>query len=195
MAKWSQRFYDAMYRFTKPDWDSGLTPPEVVTFIESDRSRGRALDLGCGTGTQSIYLAQHGFDVTAIDFSPKAIDIARDKAQQADVKIDFRIGDVTRLDDLREPFDLILDIGCLHGLGDEGKSRYAQHIARLSHAGSTMLMFAFDQPAFFGAYHLSQAEAKDYFVPPFDLINVEHGLNRGKSSVAWYTLVRVALSK
>ena len=127
MAKWSQWFYDWMYRFTKPDWDSDVTPPEVTSFVEHDRSRGRALDLGCGTGTNAIYLAQHGFDVTAIDFAPKAIDLARDKAKQASIQIDFRVGDVTRLDDLREPFDLI---------------------------------------------------------------NVEHGLNRGKQSAAWYTLTR-----
>ncbi len=189
MAKWSQRFYDAMYRLTKPDWDSGLTPTEVATFVESNRSRGRALDLGCGTGTQSIYLAQHGFDVTAIDFSPKAIDLARDKAQQAEAKIDFRIGDVTRLDDLREPFDLILDIGCFHGLDADGKTRYAQHVARLSRTNSTLLIYAFEEPAFFGKYHLSVEEAKHYFVPTFDLINIAHGLNRGKRSAAWYTFV------
>ncbi len=190
MAKWSQRFYDTMYRFTKPDWDSGLTPLEVAAFVDRDRSRGRALDLGCGTGTQSIYLAQYGFDVTAIDFSPKAIDLARAKAKQAGVKIDFRIGDVTRLDDLREPLNLILDIGCFHGLDVSGKTRYAQHVARLSQPRSTLLMFAFDKPAFFGKYHLSLEEAKNFFVPPFDLINIAHGLNRGKRSIAWYTFVR-----
>ncbi len=180
MTPWSQRFYDAKYRFTKPDWDSGLTPPELVAFVDRDRSRGRALDLGCGTDTNAIYLAQHGFDVTAIDFSPKAIDLAREKAQQVNVKIDFRVGDVTRLDNLHEPhepFDLILDIGCLHGLGDEGKARYAQQVAKLSRVNSTLLIYAFHQPAFFGKYHLSIEEAKHYFVPPFDLIDVAHGLN------------------
>ena len=61
MPNWSRWFYDLMYRSTKPDWDSGVTPPEVVALVEQNRSRGRALDLGCGTGTNAIYLAQQGF--------------------------------------------------------------------------------------------------------------------------------------
>lgn len=190
MPNWSRWFYDLMYRTTKPDWDSGITPPEVMGFVEQNRSRGRALDLGCGTGTNAIYLAQQGFEVTAIDFSPKAIDLARAKALPADLQIDFQVGDVSRLDNLYEPFDLILDIGCLHSLDAASKARYAQHAARLTHPGSTLLIFAFDQPAFLGQYHLSLAEAKNYFSPAFDLVKVEHGLNRGKRSAAWYTLMR-----
>jgi SAM-dependent methyltransferase len=179
-----------MYRVNRPDWDTGRTPPEVVTLIEGRRSRGRALDLGCGTGTNALYLAQHGYDVVGVDFSAKAIEQARAKARQAEVKVDFQIGDVTRLDFLRDPFDVVIDVGCFHGLGDEGKSRYAQHIARLCHTGSTLLMYGFDQPTFFGKYHLTEQEAKNYFVPPFDLIYVAHSLNRGKQSAAWYTLAQ-----
>ncbi|HET7089774.1 MAG TPA: methyltransferase domain-containing protein [Anaerolineae bacterium] len=69
MPDWSRWFYDLSYRFSKPDWDTGLTPPEVIAEVENGRSPGRALDLGCGTGTHTIYLAQHGFSVVGVDFS------------------------------------------------------------------------------------------------------------------------------
>ena len=73
--------YDLMYRLGKPVWDSGLTPPEVVKAIEREPTPGRALDLGCGTGTQSIHLAQHGWKVVGVDFSPKAIALGVVKKQ------------------------------------------------------------------------------------------------------------------
>ena len=75
---------------------------------------GRALDLGCGTGTNVITLAKHGWKATGIDFVPRAIKKAKTKAREENLQIDFRVGDVTHLDDFTEPFDLILDIGCYH---------------------------------------------------------------------------------
>ena len=115
--------YDLMYRLGKPVWDSGLTPPEVVKAIEREPTPGRALDLGCGTGTQSIHLAQHGWKVVGVDFSPKAIALAREKANRIGVNIDFRVADVSRLDGLIGPFDFALDVGCFHGLDAAGQAR------------------------------------------------------------------------
>ena len=55
-------------------WDTNITPPEVVQCIENEKfPPGRALDLGCGTGTNAIYLAQHGFETVGIDFVPVSI--------------------------------------------------------------------------------------------------------------------------
>ncbi len=113
-----QLFFDFQYRFSKPLWDSGITPPEVVALIESGKITGRALDLGCGTGTNSIYLARHGLTVVGVDFSAKAIATARDKTRRAGVAVDFRSADVTRLDFLTEPYDLVLDIGCFHAIDE-----------------------------------------------------------------------------
>jgi SAM-dependent methyltransferase len=91
-------FWDLMYLFKKTPWDTGITPPEIVTMIESGRvTVGRALDLGCGTGTNAITLAQHGFEVTAIDVSRRAIALAKRKARSAELadRIRFERGDVT----------------------------------------------------------------------------------------------------
>src|SRR5512135_1027524 len=85
-----------IWYFGRPPWDSGISPPELLNFI-SNRPAGRAIDIGCGTGTNVVTLAQHGWVVTGIDFVPRAIQLAKRKAEKANVKPDLRIGDATEL--------------------------------------------------------------------------------------------------
>ena len=190
MPDWSRWLYDLAYRFSKPDWDTGRTPPEVIAEVEKHRARGRALDLGCGTGTHAIYLAQQGYNVVGVDFSPKAIELARRKAADAGRTVDFHIGDVTRLDFLSEPFDLILDMGCFHGLDAGGRARYAAHAARLTQAGATFLLFAFDRPMFNGRFGVTPEAVGRTFAPHFALDSIKHGANRHGRGSTWYRLAR-----
>ncbi len=188
-------FFDFQYRFSKPPWDSGITPPEVIALVESGGiAAGRALDIGCGTGTNSIYLAQHGFTVVGVDFSPKAIATAREKARRAGVAVDFRVADVTRLDFLSEPFDLVLDIGCFHAVDAEGRARYAQHLARLTRPGSVFMLYAFSPHPPDQKPHLIKLrnvgatpdDAQEAFAEHFALTRVDHGAARGERASAWY---------
>ena len=116
---WRRMMYSLMYRFGAPRWDTNITPPEVVAVIEGAAAlpAGRALDLGCGTGTNVIYLAQHGWETIGVDFSPVAIQQARQKAKDTPGAT-FVEGDVSQLSHLgiQGPFDFVLDIGCFHGL-------------------------------------------------------------------------------
>ena len=62
-------------------WDTGTPDPMLVELIEARAiTLGRALDVGCGSGTNAIYLAEHGFEVVGVDISPVAIENARAKA-------------------------------------------------------------------------------------------------------------------
>jgi|AMZC01.1.fsa_nt_AMZC01001237.1_6 SAM-dependent methyltransferase len=142
-----------VWRYLRGDapWDSGIVPPEIVAWAEAaeraGQPPGRALDLGCGTGTTSIYLAGRGWQVVGVDFAPNAIWRARRKARRAGVsgRTTFLSADVAHPDFLRdaEPFDLLIDVGCLHGLTPEQRQRYAAHLARLSKPGATYLLYAF----------------------------------------------------
>ena len=69
-----------LYFLGKPRWDTNQTPPEVIETFHSLPSHGVALDLGCGTGTNVIFMAQHGWQATGIDFVAQAIRTARRKA-------------------------------------------------------------------------------------------------------------------
>ena len=72
-------FYRLAYRSGRPRWDTTQSRPELVELTHS-RPAGRALDLGCGTGTDCIYLADQGWEALGVDFAPKAIAIARSRA-------------------------------------------------------------------------------------------------------------------
>jgi SAM-dependent methyltransferase len=103
---------------------------------------GRALDLGCGTGTNAIALTRHGWQVTGVDFSPKAIAAARRKATREATKADFHVGDVSDLHYLHGPFDYALDIGCLHTLSSAQRKPYADEVARLLRPGAVFMLYA-----------------------------------------------------
>ena len=188
-ARLNRLIYDLMYRLGKPVWDTGSTPPEVVEAIEQASVPGRALDLGCGTGTHAIYLAQRGWTVLGVDFSPKAIAIAREKANRVGVNIDFQVADVSRLDVLSGPFDFALDVGCFHGLDAAGQARYATQLMRLMRPGGKFMLWAFDRPAPFEDYGILPEAVEQLFTPQFVLSNSEHGLHNRRATT-WYWFVR-----
>ncbi len=93
-------------------WDMGVPPPELRAVVPDARvTPGRALDLSCGTGTNAVYLAQHGWCAVGVDFARRAIAQAKRRAARAGVadRASFHLADVTRLDVLKAPFDLALD--------------------------------------------------------------------------------------
>jgi 2-polyprenyl-3-methyl-5-hydroxy-6-metoxy-1,4-benzoquinol methylase len=140
--KWLRRGFYFFSYLRKPPWDTGISPPELMEFIHT-HPPGTALDLGCGTGTNIITLARHGWQVTGIDFIPTAIRTAQQKVLAAGIKANLSIGDVSRLDHLKMPFDLILDIGCYHHLDEPAKIAYESNIQRLLLPTGTFLLYGF----------------------------------------------------
>ncbi len=126
--------FSLWYLLGKTPWDSGISPPELFDFI-AHHPPGRAIDLGCGTGTNVITLVQHGWQVTGIDFAPRAVRLAKQKMKQADVSV----GDVTKLTGITGPFDLALDLGCFHGLPD--KAGYLTQLNRVLAPGGYWLLY------------------------------------------------------
>jgi SAM-dependent methyltransferase len=135
-------FYLSYWGSRTPPWDTGVSPPELLELLRTSPP-GRAIDMGCGTGTNAITMARYGWQVVGIDFVPKAIRKARSKARQAGAVVDFVYGDVTRLDGIEGSFDLVLDIGCFHGLTDEGRSRYLVNLEKIMKPGSLLLLYVF----------------------------------------------------
>jgi SAM-dependent methyltransferase len=138
LARWL-RFN--LWYFSRPPWDTGITPPELVRFVEVTPP-GRALDLGCGTGTNLVFLARAGWQVTGIDFAVRAIRKAHKRLHREHLAAIIRVGDVTRAVELRQEFDLVLDIGCFHGLAQEGRERYRSELPNLLAAGGVFLIYA-----------------------------------------------------
>jgi 2-polyprenyl-3-methyl-5-hydroxy-6-metoxy-1,4-benzoquinol methylase len=134
------RFQWSYWRGQTP-WDTQMTPPEVMEFI-ARATPGRALDLGCGTGTNAITLARHGWQVTGVDFVPQAIRTARRKAAEAGLKIEFHTADVTDLSLLGGGYDYVLDIGCLFTLKEKERVRYAGALGGLMRPKGWYMLYA-----------------------------------------------------
>jgi 2-polyprenyl-3-methyl-5-hydroxy-6-metoxy-1,4-benzoquinol methylase len=100
-----------------PPWDTGRVSLELQRRITEYKIQPcRAVEFGCGTGTNAIWLAQNGFDVTAIDISPTALARAAQNAAQAGVSIRFVPADVAAPPDLGDPFSFFFDRGCYHAV-------------------------------------------------------------------------------
>jgi SAM-dependent methyltransferase len=187
---WRRASYALAYRTGRTPWDTGITPPEVVELIEgpSALAPGRALDLGCGTGTNVEYLARHGWLAVGLDASTRAIADARQRI--ADVgRARVLQADVTRLPlvPLGEPFDLVLDIGCYHSIARHRRADYAIGVAEHTVVGATLFVFAFKGG---GAIGVTAREMRDRFAPWFEPVGRIVGTQ--PPGAAWYRLRRVS---
>ena len=128
----------------KIPWQS--TQADYLTkVIEARKIKpGLALDLGCGTGIKSIYLAQNGFSVTGVDISKTAIEHANQNAIQANIKVEFYNADATDLSFLKEKkFDFVLDWANLHGVPEDLRATYVNQIASYCKTGGKFVLRCF----------------------------------------------------
>ncbi len=187
-----KRSFDRAYRRGVTPWDTGVTPPEVVAFIAACATPGRALDLGCGTGTNALYLARLGWQVVGIDLSELAIEAARAKlAATSLTEVTFLRGDVTDLAALgvEGPFDFVLDIGCYHGIPVGRRKAYVRGVAERTRPEATLLLFAFKR-SHRGLIHRPtvEDEVRRRFADSFNVVHVEPGTR--PPGAAWFTLRR-----
>lgn len=194
------RFTWRYWRRNAP-WDSGIVPPEITAWVEASerqgRAPGRALDLGCGTGTTTRYLAAHGWQAVGVDFAPNAIRRARRKArgQSLPGSATFFSADVSRPGFLPNMalFDLLIDIGCLHGLTPTQRATYAANLAQITQPGAVFLLYAF-------LPRLSRDGSRQVGIDPDGLRALLPGWEQleytpghditGPFASAWYTLRR-----
>src|SRR5579859_2743491 len=138
--------YDAMYRVGAP-WDVGPGRYLVDAVTRGDLAPGRTIDLGCGSGSNAIFLADHGFDVVGVDFSSVALARARQRAAKGTGagRVRFVLGDVRSfpISGAEGPFDLVLDYGVLHDQSPLGRRAVSRCIAQLLRPGGELFIFCF----------------------------------------------------
>ena len=149
---------DSIYRDTPLDqipWNIESPPRALVDLVEGGGVQPcRAVDFGCGAGNYAVYLAGKGFDVTGIDLSPTAIDIARQHANEKGVTCTFVAADVLGdLDEVRGPFGLAYDWELLHHLFPNQRETYVQNVAGKVSSGGHYLSVCFSErdPQFGGS--------------------------------------------
>jgi SAM-dependent methyltransferase len=108
-------------------WHRDDPDPFLIEVIKKRNKTGRALDLGCGTGSYSVYLAKQGYEVTGLDLFTRALEMGKDRAKQEGVQVNWVEADLFTWHPDRK-FDFILDSGCLHSLVGGNLSRYKKQL-------------------------------------------------------------------
>jgi ubiquinone/menaquinone biosynthesis C-methylase UbiE len=183
-------FFELRYLLGKTPWDTGISPPELIAYMRT-HPPGKALDLGCGTGTNSMTMAGFGWTVVGIDISGLAIYLACRKARRSSADVSFVRGDVTREAIEELPFDLVLDIGCFHALPLDKKDAYIQRLMRSTRKGSDYLLYTWLNTSV-QDLNLAPTEAAlhKWLEPIFEFVNVSYGTDHQRTS-AWICATRI----
>jgi SAM-dependent methyltransferase len=186
LPRGTPEWWNARYLSADAPWDTGIVPPEVVTLVESGAAQpGWALDLGCGSGVTSRYLAQSGFRVVGVDLAMSPLSRAAQTASQLGLAAHFCQGDVTALSFVQVRATLAVDVGCFHAVASERRLAYIESLAERLLPGSLYLLYAFELfPSETNASSgLSPADLAA-FAPRFVLCWAQHGFDRERPS-AW----------
>lgn len=170
--------YRVLYRVGFTPWDQDHVPAELSALVEGPTALapGRALDVGCGTGTQAVYLAEHGWQVTGVDAVERALAQARRRAGDKGVEVRWVAGDVASLSTLGlgDGFNLVHDRGCFHDLSDAARDGYMRGVRELAASGATLLLLAFARrERGIGPSGASEEEIQRRFREGWDLVSVQ----------------------
>ena len=194
-----QRFTERYLEGTTP-WDTGISPPELWEAISGPQALppGRALDIGCGTGTNSLTLARHGWQVLGVDFVEAAITQATTKAanEQEEIthmggSVQFLCADVTCLEAPSIPYTLVFDLGCLNGIPYTLRFAYARVVSEQAAPGALFLLYThLPNPDRQGPLGCTPEEIGDLFGSTFTLERREMGYEPGLGGSMWNWLRR-----
>ena len=164
--------WDSDYQGKSPAlWDIGRPADELQKVVAGGKiGKCRVVDMCCGSGTDAIYLANKGFDVTAIDVAPTALGQAEKKANKANAHVQWVLADILAPPEL-QPFDFIYDRGCYHVVRDQNLAAYLETVRRFSHPGTQFLLLAarHDEQSAGGPSGVTEEELRFDFLTLFDI--------------------------
>lgn len=173
----SKKTWEKIYQEKSTPWDAGQPKPFIAKIVERGKVKPcLALDIGCGTGNETIYLAKRGFNVTGIDISENAIEIAKEKAKIEGVECEFIALDFLNLK-LEKKFDFALDCACFHFLEEQEREKYVEKVSSLLNSGALFLLIvSSDKESFKGPFQFSKQEIQDLFSEAFEIESIKIGV-------------------
>ena len=189
--------WDKPYRGSRmPGWDAGRVASQLRQAVEEGKVKpGKALILGCGTGTNAIFLAQKGFEVTALDVAPTCLKIAEDKARKAGVRVRWLVADASNPPQM-PAFDFLFDRGCYHHVRWVDLKGYVRGVGNLTRPGGQFLLLSFrETESRKGKPRVKESQIRDDFSAAFDFqwlkeMRFDNRTGVEQSSPAWTVLMR-----
>lgn len=160
----SGRPWDASYQPGPAPWDIGAPQPAVARLVSEGGFTGTVLDAGCGTGENTLRVASLGLSVLGVDVAETALAIARAKAQDRGIEVEFVAADAFQLKRLGRKFDTVLDCGLFHTFDGDERPRYAASLASVSERDATLYVLCFsDEGPDTGPHPISKDELRAAF--------------------------------
>ncbi len=170
--------WDRIYRRYRPEalpWELSRPRKVLVELVEKGLiKKGKALDICCGAGTNALYLAKRGFQVTGIDISSKAIEYAKEKAKKANAKARFQVQNFLNLPFEDKEFDFIFDMGCFHHVKVNDRSTFIRGVHRVLNKDGFYLMVCFSYRNGPAWNHFTKEQIIQLFSNYFKIKNIEH---------------------
>jgi SAM-dependent methyltransferase len=158
--------WDASYHDGPAPWDLGQPQPAILRLAAEGRFAGAVLDAGCGTGDNALYLASLGLSVLGVDVAETALAIARAKASQRGIDVQFAAADALQLARLGRSFETVLDCGLFHTFDRDERPGYVATLASATEPAATVYVLCFsDAGPDTGPHPISQAELTAAFNP------------------------------
>jgi SAM-dependent methyltransferase len=176
-------------------WDTGVPEPMLVEFVSAGGVRPtRTLEIGTGTGTNALWLAEHGFDVMGIDVAPLAIERATAKLNGRDLYCHFQTVDFLATDLPDGPFDFAFDRGCFHVFDEpEERARFAAQVAaNLAPGGLWLSLIGSSEgpPREFGPPRRTAGEVVMAIEPALEILELRSAEFHAHGASAWFCLSR-----
>lgn len=160
------RPWDASYHDGPAPWDIGRPQPAIVRLASAGGFAGAVLDVGCGTGENALHVASLGLPVLGVDVAETALEIARAKARDRGIEVEFAAADAFRLERLGRRFDSVLDCGLFHTLDGDERPGYVASLASVTEHGGTLYVLCFgDYGPDAGPHPVGQEELRSAFAP------------------------------
>ena len=185
-APGKSEYFDKAYNAPITFWGDVRIPKELKDLVETYKPK-TSLELGCGLGRFSAFMAEQGTKATGVDFSSVAIEKAKKRIVNAEHKPTFIVGDVTNLVMIDEPFDVSFDVGCFHCLDEQEQQKYVSEVYKLLKPGATHLIWAMDSSP--RDIKLGPKYIAKVFADGFQLAKTKSSRRRIVAS-HWYWLVR-----
>ena len=156
--------WDASYRDGPAPWDIGRPQPAIVRLASAGAFAGAVLDAGCGTGENALHLAALGLPVLGVDVAETALAMARAKAHDRGIAVEFAVADAFQLERLGRKFATVLDCGLFHTFDGDERPRYVASLASVTEHDGTLYVLCFsDEGPETGPHPVSQKELRAAF--------------------------------